>query len=146
LIIEREQFYLDSIFFAKDRPNTYNIFKVAGSSLGFNHSDETKALISEAMSGKNHPMSGKTHSAETKAKISKALSGENHYNFGKTHLSQIKALMSQAKMGNKNPSKKNVFVYSFDQETKETMLYKYFNTCSETAKFFNCSNATISRN
>jgi group I intron endonuclease len=106
LIIEREQFYLDSIFFAKDRPNTYNIFKVAGSSLGFNHSDETKALISEAMSGKNHPMSGKTHSAETKAKISKALSGENHYNFGKTHLSQIKALMSQAKMGNKNPSKK----------------------------------------
>jgi hypothetical protein len=55
LILEREQYYLDLIFL-EDDSYTYSILKVASSSLGFNHSDETKALISEAMSGKNHPM------------------------------------------------------------------------------------------
>jgi len=45
LILEREQFYLDLIF-SEDEPNTYNILKVAGSSLGFNHSEKTKAKLS----------------------------------------------------------------------------------------------------
>lgn len=37
--------------------------------------------MSEAKSGKNHPMYGKIHSEETKQKISEAHSGEKNYNF-----------------------------------------------------------------
>lgn len=82
--------------------------------LGFNHSDESKAKISEARLSK-------THSAETLTKISEASSGEN------------------------NPMSKKVFIYSFNIETKETKLYKSFNTCIEAANHFDCSTRNISR-
>ena len=74
LIFEREQYYLDLIF-SQDEPNTYNTLKRAGSLLGFTHSSETKALMSKALSGKNHPRSflDKTDSAETLAKMSTSL-------------------------------------------------------------------------
>jgi hypothetical protein len=39
---------------------------------------------------------------------------------------------------------KKVFIYSFDLETKENILYKSFNTCIEAAKYFNCSTRTLS--
>lgn len=74
LILEREQSYLNIIFSQEDKRDTYNILKTAGSLLDFNHSAETKALISEAISlaqsGEKNSMFGKTHSAETKTKIS----------------------------------------------------------------------------
>jgi group I intron endonuclease len=73
LVLGREQYYIDLIFL--NDFNTYYILKEAGSSLGYIHSAETKAAISEALKGgnnamfgkfgENHPMFGKTHSAET---------------------------------------------------------------------------------
>jgi len=48
LILEREQFYLN-LAFSEDVPNTYNILKVAGSLLGFKHSEESIAIISVAL-------------------------------------------------------------------------------------------------
>lgn len=39
---------------------------------GITHTEETKALISEAMSGENNSIYGKNHSAETLLKISEA--------------------------------------------------------------------------
>jgi len=73
LILSREQYYLDLIF-SLDESNTYNILKIAGSSLGYLHTEETKTLMSKVFSGENNPMFGKTftHSAVTKAKISTA--------------------------------------------------------------------------
>src|SRR5690606_41977718 len=65
IFLESEQFYLDSIF-SLDESNTYNLLKVAGSSLGRTFSAETKALLSEAHKGK-------TYSTKTKAKISTTL-------------------------------------------------------------------------
>lgn len=75
----REQYYLDLL---KGGPK-YNILPTAGSSKGFKHSEETliqmierkhteeaKALISEALKGKNHPFFGKTHSEESRLKMS----------------------------------------------------------------------------
>jgi group I intron endonuclease len=66
--ISREQYYLDLL-----NPE-YNILKIAGSRLGFKHSEET--LLK--MSGKNNPMFGKNHSEETIAKISGARKGKSH--------------------------------------------------------------------
>ena len=78
LILEKEQYYIDSL------SPEYNILKIAGSSLGFKHSEESLALMSFAKSGENHPLYGKAHSAETLAKISLANSGENHPMYGRT--------------------------------------------------------------
>jgi group I intron endonuclease len=68
LILSREQFHLDLIF-STDEPNTYNILKVAGSSLGFKHTFESLTKISKALSGRNNPSYGR--------------SGEKHPMFGK---------------------------------------------------------------
>jgi len=52
-LIIREQYYIDLL-----KPK-YNILKKAGSSLGYKHTDDTRAKISSSMSGENHPMFGK---------------------------------------------------------------------------------------
>jgi group I intron endonuclease len=75
--IEREQYYIDLL-----KPE-YNTLKIAGSSLGFKHSEETIAKISAAKKGAKHPMFGKTHSVETIKKISEAKKGAKHPMFGK---------------------------------------------------------------
>lgn len=81
ILIEKEQFYLN--LFKLE----YNILKTANSSLGFKHSEESKAKMkivklrknlseetikrkSEAVKGKKNPFFGKTHSQETLNKIS----------------------------------------------------------------------------
>lgn len=58
LILSREQVYLN-IIFSDDEPNTYNLLKMAGSSLGYPHSEETKAKMSLIKIGENNPMFGK---------------------------------------------------------------------------------------
>lgn len=73
-LLKREQYYIDRL-----NPE-YNILKTAGSSLGFKHSDEIRAKISNSLAGERNPMFGKTgsqsprfgkqHSEETRAKIS----------------------------------------------------------------------------
>ena len=93
LILEREQFYFD-IIFSVNGSNTYNILKVAGSPLGFIHSEESKALISEAQKSENNSFYGKNHSDETKVKMSLALSGENNPFYGKTPSVEFKQRMS----------------------------------------------------
>jgi group I intron endonuclease len=99
LILSREQHYLDSL------SPEYNILSTAGNILGYKHTEETIALISQANSGENHPLFGKkgenhplfgkTHTLETKAKISEAMSGENHPNYGKTHSAETLLKMSK---------------------------------------------------
>jgi len=53
-LISREQFYIDAL-----NPE-YNILKVAGSSLGYKHTNETLVKMSEAWLGKNNSMLGRT--------------------------------------------------------------------------------------
>ena len=115
LILEREQANIN-LFLPE-----YNILKIAGSLLGYKHTIESIEKISIAKQGKNHPMFGKLHSLDAITKISQALSGEN------------------------NSMSKSVFVYSFDLETKDFILYKSFNTCIDAAKYFSCSTRNISR-
>lgn len=69
-LIKREQYYIDLL-----KPE-YNILKIAGSSLGYKHTEENLAKMSEANKKREkHPMSGKQHSNETIAKISNSKIG-----------------------------------------------------------------------
>jgi group I intron endonuclease len=142
-LIAREQYYLDSL------SPLYNILKIAGSSLGFRHSKETKELISISHKGK-------ILSRDTKEKIAAALLGIKPSEESKTKMSIAnkgmlkseahKDSMRQAQKkvnrnGSNNHMAKKVYVYSNDNPIT---LILTFNTQTEAANHFNCSNATIS--
>lgn len=119
-ILAREQYYLD-ILFSVNNPNTYYIIKKAGSSIGYKHSPESRALISQS------------HSTETRNLMSRPKSAST------------KALISKAKVGSLNSMSKKLFIYSFDLVSKEYILDKSFDSCTDAAKFFKCSNSTITK-
>ena len=77
--IIREQYYLDLL------PHEYNILTLAGSLLGFRHSEETRTRLSAGMKGEKNPMFGKIriHSEETRAKQAAGVKGEKNAMFGK---------------------------------------------------------------
>jgi group I intron endonuclease len=68
ILTEREQYYLDKL-----EPK-YNILKIAGSSLGYIHSQVSKQRRSKALKGVyvgiKSPLFGKNHTIETKNKMS----------------------------------------------------------------------------
>lgn len=137
-LIERGQYYLQTL-----NPE-YNILKIAGSSLGFKHSEEIAMRISEAQKGENNSMYGRSgvnspkygekHSEETLLKISTAMKGENNPFFNRNHSQE-----SCAKLAAK--ASKKVFVYNVDNPL---ILDKEFSSYTEAAKFFNCIPSTIS--
>ena len=96
----REQYYLDLL-----KPE-YNILKTAGSTQGFKHSDETKALISRALVGKNNPFYNKNHSVESKLRIIEAKSAYPVYvyNSFKKLLVVFPSVNTLAKLINSNHS------------------------------------------
>lgn len=75
LLIEREQHYLDAL-----KPE-YNTCTIAGNTLGYRHTKETR----EKMSGKNHPMYGKM--------------GENNPNYGSHRSEETRLKISTARKG-----------------------------------------------
>jgi hypothetical protein len=90
-VLTREQYYLDLL-----KPE-YNILKQAGSSLGFRHTEETRALMS--ISAKNKP----AVSEETKVKLREI--AQNRFNILKkgnrlgsthTHSEETKAKMAES--------------------------------------------------
>lgn len=86
ILIEREQFYID-----KERPS-YNILQIAGSPLGYKHTDEARAKISAAQTGELHHLFGKHPSDEAKRKNSEA-------HIGKALTDEARAKMSEAHKG-----------------------------------------------
>ena len=73
-LLAREQFYIDSY----DWDNLYNIYRVAGSPLGFKHTEETKEKLRNHSKGRAPWNAGKRWSEETKIKISDSLLGEKN--------------------------------------------------------------------
>jgi group I intron endonuclease len=70
-LLAKEQEYLDEAFGGDQE--IYNISRVAGSPMaGLNHTEEVKQLLSEKLSGENHPHYGKPVSEEWRRKISKS--------------------------------------------------------------------------
>jgi group I intron endonuclease len=90
--IEREQYYLNLL-----QPE-YNILKIAGSSLGYQHSEEAKKKISEAKKNMTEETKkriseahlGKNHSEETRKKISEAHIGREPTTGIKVEVTDIK--------------------------------------------------------
>ena len=117
--LSREQFYLDWAF------KTYgllvlNYLRVAGSSLGFkhtedtksrlrlareglSHTEETKRKLSEMFKGELNPFSNKTHKPETLAKMSAYKEGENNPMYGKEKSPEFLAHMMKDRYGANNP-------------------------------------------
>ncbi len=59
ICIEREQYYLDTLLFASNNDNRfdklgYNICRMAGSTLGYHHTDNAKKKVSMANKGRKH--------------------------------------------------------------------------------------------
>lgn len=64
VLIAKEQYYIDIL-----NPE-YNILKIAGSKLGFKHSEATKKRMSISTAKEKHPFYGKKRSEETKLRMS----------------------------------------------------------------------------
>jgi hypothetical protein len=107
LLIQREQYHIDTL-----KP-IFNVCQIAGSSLGYKHSEEskkkfsesrkgvkmseeTKKKMSESHKGKNTWSKGRHLSDEHKQNISKANKGEKNYIFGKHHSEEAKKKMSES--------------------------------------------------
>lgn len=89
-LLNREQYYLDLL-----KP-ALNINPTAGSSLGYQHSEETKQLLSSLRKGKSL-------SEETKQLLSQLFSGELNPFWGKTHNLDTLTRMKLSKIGELNP-------------------------------------------
>ena len=99
-LTEREQYYLDKL-----NPR-YNTLKIAGSSLGYKATEESKAKRSKSLKGiyvkEKSALYGRTHTEETKALMALKKSNENNPLFGKTHSEESKELMRQKALGRKH--------------------------------------------
>jgi group I intron endonuclease len=122
-LIELEQKYLDELIF-KPRNEYFNICLVAGNLLGFKHSNETKAKMSESNKGKTHKFEvinqmvksslGRSMSDNTKKKLSSKLLGK--------------------------PSKNKVKVIQLDLSGN---LIKIWDSITEAAKYYNIDPSRI---
>lgn len=100
ILNEREQYYMDSI-----KP-VYNTLKIAGSSSGYKHSQESKDKRSLSLKGKytgtDSSLYGKTHTEQTKELMSSMRKGQDNYFYGKAHTDETRELMKQKAMGRKH--------------------------------------------
>jgi len=109
-IVKREQFYFDLL-----KPE-YNILKKADSSLGYTHTEETRAQMSSSQlglkrgeknpmfgkKGEMHPRFSKKHSDKTLAEMSNSKTGEKNPMFGKKHSEETRVKMSSSQAGEKS--------------------------------------------
>ncbi|KKL12012.1 hypothetical protein LCGC14_2540030 [marine sediment metagenome] len=106
-LLSREQFYLDKL-----NPK-YNICKIAGSSLGLKHSEETKKKMSE---------SHKNMSEDTRHKISLSQRGNKNHMFGKKHTKKTIQKMSKS-FKIKNPWGELITGKNLEQFCRENNLH-----------------------
>lgn len=153
--LKREQYYIDTY-----KPE-YNILPIAGSSLGFKHSEKTinqlkllkkgfkhsektKKLLSHLKKGENNPFFGKKHTPEALEKISNARKGDKNPLYGKPlRRREFIAQQHKDKTESLNHMSKKVFVYKFIYN--EYFFLKEFETIQSVARFIGCSKTTISR-
>jgi group I intron endonuclease len=121
-LLTREQCWLDWLF-SLPAHYRYNFLPTTSSSLGFQHSEETKARMRELKKGTNNPMFGNTHSDSTRAEMSKLQTGHKNPMFG--------AIAVNAKA---------VFVYNLDG-----VLVQQFSSYATASKWLGVSDTTVSK-
>lgn len=149
-LTEREQYYLDKL-----KPK-YNILKIAGSSLGYIHSQDSKEKRSKALKGVyvgiKSPLFGKNHTIETKNNMSLQRKGENNYFYGKTHSDHTKEIMREKALDRKHSveTKDKMSkahgnpVYVYEKTTVEGFkLIGNFVSARRAAKFLDMSGSTV---
>jgi group I intron endonuclease len=151
-LLKREQHYLDKL-----NPK-YNILKIAGSSLNYLQSEETKAKISKALKGvyvkEKSSLFGSFHTEETKELMSLKKKGINNPLFGKTHSEKTKSLMKQKALGRKHSDDTKLKISSlhgnpiniYEKCSSEGFkLIGSFVSIRKAAKFLGISSSTIIR-
>jgi len=110
LLIEREQYYINTL-----NPE-YNILKIAGSSYGYKHSEESLELIRTALKGRS---------------------------FTEIHLDKLSKAKKGIPLCEDHKLKLSKKIYIYTNENPKELFLK-FNSVNETAEYFNCSRRTIS--
>jgi group I intron endonuclease len=159
ILIEREQHYLDSL-----QPK-YNILKLAGSSLGYTHTQESKDKTSKALAlgsdgvytGSKSPLFGRTHSEETIAKMSLNRAGEKNPFYGKLHNEKTIEVMKEKALNRKHTCEtKDKMSKSHGEGTSPVNIYEKcssenfeligsFVSARRAAKFLDMSGSTVIR-
>jgi group I intron endonuclease len=111
-LLAKEQFYIDNL-----KPE-YNILQVAGNTLGFKHSEETKNILSIKHKGK-------ILSKETKEKMSNSRKGIMNPNYNKIMTEETKQKISKATKGKKRNCGENNPISKLTKETVELIRKKY---------------------
>lgn len=75
----------------------YNTAKVAGSQIGYRHTEESRARMSASRAKDFSPFTGKNHTAETKEKISRAKTGVKLGPYNAERIAKTAASMRQSK-------------------------------------------------
>lgn len=104
---ELEQKYLNEV---EDWDSCYNLSKSAEGGCGL-HTDETKAKMSAAHTGRMHP-------EEVKAKIGVAQTGDKHHNYGKKTPDEVKAKISATNNGKRTGEENSMFGKKHTAEAK----------------------------
>ena len=154
-LLIREQYYFDKL-----NPK-YNIFKIAGSSLNYNHTEETKAKISKSLKGfyvkEKSKLIGKLPSygtEETKALMSIQKSKENNLLFGKVRSDKTRELIRQKALGRKHSEDtllklsivKGCFVNIYEKfDSDGFKLIGSFVSIRRAGKFLGISGSTIKK-
>lgn len=128
IIIKREQYYIDLL-----KPE-YNICKIAGSCIGYKHSEETKKLLSDISKGRKHKIEFSLNLSKTrrgiKYKLNKVNKNKNKKREAKSET--IKKISSRAQ---------GVNVKIYDRLNN---FIKEFPSMRSAAKFVGINRTTIS--
>jgi group I intron endonuclease len=98
-LIPREQYWLDLLQSADDRFG-YNIQAIAGSQLGYRHTEEAKRKMSLGHKGRPAPNKGKKLSEEAKQKISDFHKGKR-WHLGRKHSKEFGLRIAELRRGRK---------------------------------------------
>jgi group I intron endonuclease len=131
-LISREQHFLD-ILFSIPEELRYNFLANAYSLLGYRHTEEALAKISEAMTGR-------TLSGDTRAKMSDAKTGTNNPMLGKVPTNAFPAGVNNPKFGITPTNAMSIYVYDLDY-----VLLNTFTSQVAAAEWLNTSRWTVMR-
>lgn len=133
-LVEKEQYWLNFLLKASEQNSYfndkgYNILRIAGSSIGFKHSEETKKLLSESQKGKK--ISEETKQLLLKYSIGRIVSEETKQKLRDSHIGK--------KSSEETKNKLKIFNSIPIELFKNGEFVKEFQNAKECADYLNIS-------